>query len=71
MTITFEAVYVDGVLKPVTPIQLSEGQRVHLVVRTEPNPVERTAGLLLWTGDPEILRKIAEDDEFGIMESRW
>jgi hypothetical protein len=25
--------------------------------------------MLKWTGDPEILRRIAEDDEFGILES--
>ena len=30
----------------------------------------RTAGLLRWTGDPEDLRRIAEDDEFGVMEAR-
>jgi predicted DNA-binding antitoxin AbrB/MazE fold protein len=71
MDITVEAIYADGVLKPVNPLQLTEGQRVYLVVRTEFSPVEQTAGLLRWTGDPEILRKIAEDDEFGIMESRW
>ena len=23
----------------------------------------------LWTGDPEVLRRVAEDDEFGILES--
>ena len=31
--------------------------------------VRRSYGLLGWTGDPEILRKIAEDDEFGVLES--
>jgi hypothetical protein len=43
----------------------------------EPSPtdektsrVERTYGLMGWTGDPDVLRMIAEDDEFGVMESR-
>jgi hypothetical protein len=31
--------------------------------------VERSYGLIRWTGDPEILRQIAEDDEFGILEA--
>jgi len=26
-------------------------------------------GLIGWTGDPEALRRIAEDDEFGIQEA--
>jgi hypothetical protein len=31
---------------------------------------ERTAGMLRWTGDPEVLRRIVEDDEFGILGSQ-
>jgi len=30
---------------------------------------ERTAGLLQWKGDPELLQRIAEGDEFSILES--
>ena len=25
--------------------------------------------MLKWTGDPEVLRRIAEDDEFSVLES--
>lgn len=32
--------------------------------------VRRTAGLLGKTGDTEILRRIAEDDEFGVLEAQ-
>jgi predicted DNA-binding antitoxin AbrB/MazE fold protein len=28
--------------------------------------IRQSAGLLRWTGDPEVLRKIAEDPQFGI-----
>jgi hypothetical protein len=28
-----------------------------------------SAGMLRWRGDWETLRRLAEDDEFGIMES--
>jgi hypothetical protein len=31
--------------------------------------VDRTYGLLRWSGDPGLLRRIAEDDEFSILES--
>jgi predicted DNA-binding antitoxin AbrB/MazE fold protein len=66
MTITVEAVYENGILKPTEALPLDEQQRVHLVVRTEPSPVLQSAGIIPWTGDPETLRRIAEDPEFGI-----
>ncbi len=31
--------------------------------------VQKGYGLLRWTGDAETLRRVAEDDEFGILES--
>jgi predicted DNA-binding antitoxin AbrB/MazE fold protein len=69
MAFTVEAVYENGVLKPAQPLPLQERQRVTIQVQTEPTWAERTAGLLNWTGDQETLRRVAEDDEFGILES--
>jgi hypothetical protein len=31
--------------------------------------VQRSYGLIHWTGDVETLRQVAENDEFGILES--
>lgn len=69
MAIVVEATYEDGVLKPAQPLPLAEHAKVRVTVESELSWAERTAGLLQWTGDPEILRRIAEDDEFGILES--
>jgi predicted DNA-binding antitoxin AbrB/MazE fold protein len=69
MTITVEAVYENGVLKLAEPLPLNERERVRLTIRADGSLAERTAGLLRWTGDPEVLRRVAEDDEFGILES--
>jgi predicted DNA-binding antitoxin AbrB/MazE fold protein len=69
MAIVVEATYEDGVLKPAEPLPLEEHEKVRLTVEPEISWAERTAGMLQWTGDPEILRRIAEDDEFGILES--
>ena len=63
------ATYENGVLKLDNPIPLEEHQRVKVTVHEEISRVERSYGLLGWTGDPEILRRIAEDDEFGVEES--
>lgn len=76
MTGTFEAIYEDGVLKPVQPLPLAEHAKVRVTI--EPSTQEggpaleaarRSYGLLQWTGDPEVLRRIAEDDEFGLLGS--
>jgi predicted DNA-binding antitoxin AbrB/MazE fold protein len=69
MTITVEAVYENGVLKPTQPLPLDEHEKVNVTIESSVSWADRTAGMLKWTGDPEILRQIAEDDEFGIMES--
>ena len=69
MAISVEAVYEDGVLKPTQPLPLREHEKVRVTVESELSWAERTAGLIPWTGDPEVLRRVAEDDEFSILES--
>jgi predicted DNA-binding antitoxin AbrB/MazE fold protein len=69
MALTIEAVYENGVFRPLQPLPLQDHERVRLTIEPEVSWVERTAGMLRWTGDPEVLRRIAEDDEFGILES--
>lgn len=70
MAIVVEAVYQNGVLKPERPLPLKEDEKVRVTVESAQSWAERTYGLLRWTGDPETLRRIAEDPEFGIREAR-
>ena len=69
MNFTVEATYENGVLRPAQPLPLKEHEKVRVTIEPELTWAERTAGMLKWTGDPEVLRRIAEDDEFGILES--
>jgi predicted DNA-binding antitoxin AbrB/MazE fold protein len=75
MAITVEAIYENGVLKPTQSLPLSEHERVRVSIHTTAEvekalaAVQRGYGLVPWTGDAEALRRIAEDDEFGILES--
>ena len=69
MAITVEAVYEDGVLKLAEPLPLKEHEKVRVTIEPKLSWVDRTAGRINWTGDPEDLRRLVEDDEFGIMES--
>ncbi len=75
MTITVEATYENGTLKLSQPLPLKEQEKVQVTiqaaldVQARLDAVQRTYGLLRWTGDPKILERIALDDEFGILES--
>jgi predicted DNA-binding antitoxin AbrB/MazE fold protein len=70
MPLTIEAIYENGVLKPLEPLPLQEHEKVRITVEPARSWAERTAGLLQWTGDFEDLRRIVEDDEFGIRDAR-
>ena len=64
MTLTVEAIYENGVLKPAQPLPLKEHETVRITIDPQLTWAERTAGLLKWTGDPEVLRRIADSDVF-------
>jgi predicted DNA-binding antitoxin AbrB/MazE fold protein len=66
MSLEIEAIYENGVLKPDNPLPLKEHQRVKVLVRDDNSITNRLCPLIPWTGDPEVLRMIAEDPEFGI-----
>ncbi|MBI3408688.1 MAG: antitoxin family protein [Planctomycetes bacterium] len=69
MPITIEATYENGVLRPAQVLPLKEHEKVRVTIEPDICWAERTAGMLKWSGKPELLRRIAEDDEFGILES--
>lgn len=69
MTLTIEATYEGGILRPERALPLNEHDRVRLTVEPLTSLARQTAGLLRWPGDPETLRRLAEDPEFGILES--
>jgi predicted DNA-binding antitoxin AbrB/MazE fold protein len=75
MSITVEAVYENGSLKLSQTLPLPEHEKVQVTVHVPPAvpqalaAVQNGYGLLHWTGDAETLRHVAEDDEFGILES--
>ena len=71
MPLTVEAIYENGVLKPVQPLPvMQEGARLWLTlhVAAEENPADKAYGLLGWTGDAETVRRVALDPEFDVLE---
>jgi predicted DNA-binding antitoxin AbrB/MazE fold protein len=69
MTLTIEAVYENGVLKPAQPLPLKEQERVQITIEPRPNWVAETAGLIGWKGSHEELRYFALDPELDPEES--
>jgi predicted DNA-binding antitoxin AbrB/MazE fold protein len=69
MTLTIEAVYENGVLKPEQPLPLREHERVTVTVEPKTSLARQTAGTVPWAGDAETLERLARDPEFGILES--
>lgn len=69
MSITVQATYENGVLKPERPLPLKEHEKVRITLDTAVSRVRATAGLVGWTGDAETVRRVALDPEFGIEEA--
>jgi predicted DNA-binding antitoxin AbrB/MazE fold protein len=68
MTITVDAVYEDGVLKPAQPLPFHEHEKVRVTVQAPVSRARQTAGLLRWTGDPDLLERFIMDPELDPLE---
>jgi predicted DNA-binding antitoxin AbrB/MazE fold protein len=69
MAMSVEAIYENGTLKLRQPLPLKEHEKARVTLEPVVTWTERTAGMLEWTGDPEVLRRVAEEDEFGMLGS--
>ena len=63
MPLTVEAIYENGVLRPVQPLPLKEHEHVQLTVETKSNWVEETAGIMGFQGTEEEADYFAMDPE--------
>lgn len=73
MSFVVEAIYVDGTLKPAQPLPLEENERVTITIEARtPSPAtpgKLTYGLIGWSGDADVVRRVALEPEFGVQES--
>jgi predicted DNA-binding antitoxin AbrB/MazE fold protein len=63
MPITIEAVYENGVLKPVQPLPLKEHEWVRVTVEMPPLDILQAQGIIGWKGDHETLERILAEAE--------
>jgi predicted DNA-binding antitoxin AbrB/MazE fold protein len=65
MAITIEAIYENGVFRPIKPLELKEHERVQLTVETKRNWVEETKGIMGFTGTQEEADYFAMDPDLA------
>jgi len=63
MARSIEAVYEDGVLKPLSPLNLKEHERVKLTVEEGKNTVRATSGMFSGVSD-SVIEEVALSPEF-------
>ncbi len=68
MTITVEATYEGGVLKPAQPLPLKEQEKVKITIQNQVSPLLAAYGIMGWTGTAEELERLAMDPEFDPQE---
>src|SRR5207302_3777408 len=55
MSITVEATYENGVLKPAEPLPLNDRAKVRVTIHAEPGALALAYGIIGWTGSAEDL----------------
>jgi predicted DNA-binding antitoxin AbrB/MazE fold protein len=63
MTLTVEATYEHGVLRPAQPLPLKEHETVRITIESRPSRARQTAGLMGWRGSAELAERFATDPE--------
>ena len=69
MSITVEAVYENGVLKPSQPLPFKEHEKVQITLKAAVSRVRQTAGLIGWTGSQEDADFVALSPELDPQEN--
>jgi predicted DNA-binding antitoxin AbrB/MazE fold protein len=67
MTISIEATYENGVLKPAQPLPLEEREQVRIVIHRPGKLADQTYGMIGWSGDAATFDRLLQESEAG----RW
>lgn len=59
---TIDAVYEEGVIKPLQKLPLSESQKIRVTIDTTESVVASSKGMI--KANAEVVRRVAESDEY-------
>jgi len=68
MTITVQATYENGVLKPAQPLPLKEREQVQVTVRRPTSVADQTYGMIGWSGDANAFDRLLRESETDRLE---
>lgn len=68
MTLTVDAVYENGVLKPTQPLPLKEHEKVRLAILTATSLAQQTYGLIGWSRDAATFERLLQESELDYLE---
>jgi predicted DNA-binding antitoxin AbrB/MazE fold protein len=63
VTISIDATYENGILRPAEPLPLREHEKVRLTIEPEISCAERTSGMLKWRGDAATFDRLLRESE--------
>jgi predicted DNA-binding antitoxin AbrB/MazE fold protein len=63
MAFTVEAVYENGVLKPLEPLPWKDGEKVRIDVSSLDSPILKAYGIMGWKGSSEELDRLLAEIE--------
>jgi len=59
---TIDAIYENGVIKPLERLSLSESQKIKITIETTESLVASTKAII--QADPDVVREVAVSDEY-------
>jgi len=59
---TIDAIYENGVIKPLERLDISESQKIKITIETTENIVASTKAII--KADPDVVRHVAVSDEY-------
>ena len=59
---TIDAIYENGVIKPLKKLDISESQKIKITIETTENIVASTKAII--KADPDVVRHVAVSDEY-------
>lgn len=68
MTMTVEATYENGVLKPTAPLPLKEREKVQLTVHRPTSLTDESYGMIGWSGDAQTFDRLLRESESDLLE---
>ena len=63
MSISVEAIYQNGILRPLQPLPYPDGEKVSIDVRSLESPLLKAYGIMGWKGTSEELDRLLAEIE--------